>query len=317
MSVLVYVESVKGKYKKAALEAVTYAKKIADQSGTEVKAVAINSSAPADQLYAVGATKVVNLTDDALKSISPDIYGKAIASQVDGEYVVLTHTNDGQAIAPFIAIEKDATLITNVTEVPTSLTPFTAKRKAFSGKGIMTFSAEGDVKVITLLQGAIPVEENGVSGASEDISVGVSAGNVTVTGEESAGDVLDLKEAELVVSAGRGLKGPENWGMIEELAEVLGAATACSKPCADIGWRPHHEHVGQTGKAIKPKLYIAIGISGAIQHLAGVGTSDVIVVINIDPEAPFFKAADYGIVGDAFEVVPKLIEEIRKYKANA
>ncbi|TDL99219.1 MAG: electron transfer flavoprotein subunit alpha [Flavobacteriaceae bacterium] len=314
MSVVVYVESAKGKYKKSALEAVTYAKKVADLSGTDVKAVAIHSDAPAEELYAVGANKVINLTDDSLKSISPDAYGKALAAQIDGEFIVLTHTNDGQAIAPFIAVEKDATLVTNVITAPSSVSPFVAKRKAFSGKGIMTFEAQGAVKVITVLQGAINVEENAVGGSAEAASSGVSAGVVSVTGEETAGDVLDLKEADLVVSAGRGMKGPENWGMIEELAKLIGAATACSKPCADIGWRPHSEHVGQTGKAISPKLYIAVGISGAIQHLAGVGSSDVIVVINSDPEAPFFKSADYGIVGDAFEVVPKLIEEIKKLK---
>ncbi|MFA7449091.1 MAG: electron transfer flavoprotein subunit alpha/FixB family protein, partial [Weeksellaceae bacterium] len=191
----------------------------------------------------------------------------------------------------------------------------TAERKAFSGKGIETIEITEGAKVLTVLQNAFGAKENSVSGTEEVKEVSVSDSKLNVLKvEQSSSDTIDLKEADIVVSAGRGLKGPENWGMVEELASLLGAATACSKPVSDIGWRPHEEHVGQTGKAISPKLYIAIGISGAIQHLAGVNSSDTIVVINSDAEAPFFKSADYGIVGDAFDVVPKLIEEVKKFK---
>ena len=319
MAIFVYAESHDGKYKKAGLEAVSYAKAVADLAGDTVTAIAFNVSDSSEELFKHGASKVLKVDNASLKNFDANLYAKALAELANGEVIVLPSTNDGASVAPLLALKLSAALITNVEKAPTSVAPLTVARKAFSGKGIETVSASGKV-VITVLQNSFGIKENGVSGTEEVVSVSVSDADakVKVTGVEVAQTgAIDLKEAEVVVSAGRGLKGPENWGMIEELAGLLGAATASSKPVADIGWRPHAEHVGQTGKAIAPNLYIAVGISGAIQHLAGVNGSKTIVVINNDPEAPFFKAADYGIVGDAFEVVPKLIEEVKKFKGIA
>ncbi len=317
MAILVYAESYDGNYKKAALEAVSYAKSIADKAGDSVTAVAINATESSDSLFKYGANKVLKISNDALKNFSPNAYAKVLADLKDGDTIVLPATNDASSFAPLLALKTDATLVTNLISAPSNVSPFTAERKAFSGKGIETIEITDGAKVLTVLQNAFGVKENPVAGTEETANVSVSDADskVKVTKvEHASSDKIDLKEAEIVVSAGRGLKGPENWGMIEELASILGAATACSKPVADIGWRPHSEHVGQTGKAISPKLYIAVGISGAIQHLAGVNSSKTIVVINSDAEAPFFKSADYGIVGDAFEIVPKLNEELRKFK---
>lgn len=312
MSILVYTETENGKFKKNAFEAVSYAKSIADQSGDSVTAFAINPN-DASELYRYGANKVLVAKGDAHK-VSPEVLGKVLAQQVDGDFVILAHSNSGASISPFLAFELDAGLITNAFEAPESLSPLKVNRKSFSGKGIMLAEANTNKKVITVAPNSFGLKSNPVEGSSEEVNLDFSGGKISVENVETSSGTLDLKEAENVVSAGRGLKGQENWGMIEELAELLGAATACSKPVSDMGWRPHSEHVGQTGKAIAPNLYVAIGISGAIQHLAGVNSSKNIVVINNDPEAPFFKSADYGIVGDAFEVVPKLIESLKKYK---
>ncbi|MET3731330.1 electron transfer flavoprotein subunit alpha/FixB family protein [Moheibacter stercoris] len=319
MAILVYAESASadGQYKKAAFEAISYAKTIADKTGDTVTAVAINATESSDSLYKYGANKVLKVSNDALKSFSPNAYAKVLSELKDGDTIVLPATNDASSFAPLLALKTDATLVTNVIAAPSNVAPFTAERRAFSGKGIETVEVTEGAKVVTVLQNAFGLKENPVAGTEEAANVSVSDADSkvkVVKVEQASSDKIDLKEAEIVVSAGRGMKGPENWGMIEELASLLGAATASSKPVADIGWRPHSEHVGQTGKAIAPKLYIAVGISGAIQHLAGVNGSKTIVVINSDAEAPFFKAADYGIVGDAFEVVPKLIEEVKKYK---
>lgn len=315
MAILVYAESHEGNYKKAAFEAISYAKSIADQSGDTVTAVAFNATESSESLYKYGANKVIKVTNDALKNFSANVYANALAELNEGETLVLPATMDASSFAPMLALKTNATLVTNLISEPSQVSPFTAERKAFSGKGIETIEITEGSKVLTVLQNAFGAKENPVSGTEEEkeITVGDSKSSV-IKVEQSSSDTIDLKEADIVVSAGRGMKGPENWGMIEELASLLGAATACSKPVSDIGWRPHEEHVGQTGKAISPKLYIAIGISGAIQHLAGVNSSDTIVVINADPEAPFFKSADYGIVGDAFDVLPKLIDEVKKFK---
>ncbi len=318
MAIFVYAESHDGKYKKAGLEAVAYGKATADVAGDTVTAIVFGNAA-ADELYKYGASKVVKVSNDALAKFDANSFAKALAEVAQGDIVVLPSTNEGATIAPVLAYKTGASLVTNVEKAPKSVAPFTVERKAFSGKGIETVAVSGKV-VVTVLQNAFGTKENAVSGSEESATVSVSDADAKVkvlSTELASTDKIDLKEAEIVVSAGRGLKGPENWGMIEELASVLGAATASSKPVADIGWRPHAEHVGQTGKAIAPNLYIAIGISGAIQHLAGVNGSKTIVVINNDPEAPFFKAADYGIVGDAFDVVPKFIEELKKYKGQA
>lgn len=318
MAIFVYAESHDGKYKKAGLEAVSYAKATADVAGDTVTAIVFGNAA-ADELYKYGASKVVKVQNDALAKFDANSYAKALAEVAQGDVVVLPSTNEGATIAPVLAFKTEASLVTNVEKAPTAVSPFTVARKAFSGKGIETIAVSGKV-VVTVLQNAFGTKENAVAGSEESASVSVSDADAkvkVVSTEMASSDKIDLKEADIVVSAGRGMKGPENWGMIEDLAKVLGAATASSKPVADIGWRPHAEHVGQTGKAIAPNLYIAVGISGAIQHLAGVNGSKTIVVINNDPEAPFFKAADYGIVGDAFEIVPKLTEELKKYKGQA
>lgn len=314
MSVFVYAENINGTYKKAAFEAVSYAKAIATQKGDSVTAVTINPADASDLLYQYGADKVLHIQDEGLKSFSAKAYAQALNEVVDGDIIVFPHTTDASSIAPMLAVEKGFSLITNALEAPSNIAPFEVKRKVFSGKGFMVAKAEVAGVVVTVSQNAFGAKENTVSGTEEVKNLSVTNDDIKVVSQEQSSGKLDLKEAEIVVSAGRGMKGPENWGMIEELANVLGAATACSKPVSDIGWRSHSEHVGQTGKAIAPNLYIAVGISGAIQHLAGVNSSKTIVVINNDAEAPFFKSADYGVVGDAFQVIPALTEKIKALK---
>lgn len=314
MPIFVYAENIGGTYKKAALEAVSYAKAIADQAGDTVTAVSINPTDSSDLLYKYGASQVINIKDEGLKNFSPKAYSQALNEVVNGNIIVFPHTTDAASVAPMLAVAKNLSLITNVLEKPENLNPFQVKRKVFSGKGFGHAKADGNGVVVTVSQNAFGAKENSVNGTEEVKNISVANNDTKVLSHEQSSGTLDLKEAEIVVSGGRGLKGPENWGMVEDLAQVLGAATACSKPVADVGWRPHSEHVGQTGKAISPNLYIAIGISGAIQHLAGVSSSKTIVVINSDPEAPFFKAADYGVVGDAFQIVPALTEKIKALK---
>lgn len=314
MSVFVYAENINGTYKKAAFEAVSYAKAIATQKGDSVTAVTINPADASDLLYQYGADKVVHIQDEGLKSFSAKAYAQALNEVVDGDIIVFPHTTDASSIAPMLAVQKGFSLIANALEEPSNVAPFEVKRKVFSGKGFMVAKAEATGVVVTVSQNAFGAKENAVSGTEDVKNLSVTNDDIKVVSHEQSSGKLDLKEAEVVVSAGRGMKGPENWGMIEELANVLGAATACSKPVSDIGWRPHSEHVGQTGKAIAPNLYIAVGISGAIQHLAGVNSSKTIVVINNDAEAPFFKSADYGVVGDAFQVIPALTEKIKALK---
>ncbi|MGC4128557.1 MAG: electron transfer flavoprotein subunit alpha/FixB family protein [Bergeyella sp.] len=313
MAVFVYAENINGVYKKAAFEAVSYAKAIADKSGDTVTAVTVNPTDSSDALYRYGASSVIKIQDESLKTFSPRAYAQALNEVVNGNIIIFPQTADASSVAPVLAVIKNYSLITNVLDAPESIAPFQVKRKAFSGKGFMHAKAEGNGVVVTVSQNAFGTKENPVSGSEEVKTASVANDTKLISSELSSGK-LDLKEAEVVVSAGRGMKGSENWGMVENLAEVLGAATACSKPVSDIGWRPHTEHVGQTGKAIAPNLYVAIGISGAIQHLAGVNSSKTIVVINSDPEAPFFKSADYGVVGDAFQVIPALTEKIKALK---
>ena len=316
MAVFVYAENINGVYKKAAFEAVAYAKAIADASGDTVTAVTVNATDSSDALYKYGASKVVKIEDAGLKSFSPKAYAQALAEVIEDGVVVFPHTADASSVAPMLSIVKDMALITNAIAAPESVSPLKVKRKSFSGKGYMYAQAEGNGVIVTVSQNAFGAKESAVAGSEEVKSLSIANNDVKVVSQEQSSGKLDLKEAEIVVSAGRGMKGPENWGMIEELANVLGAATASSKPVADIGWRPHSEHVGQTGKAIAPNLYIAVGISGAIQHLAGVNGSKTIVVVNNDPEAPFFKSADYGVVGDAFQIIPALTEKIKAFKGQ-
>ncbi|HVA98243.1 MAG TPA: electron transfer flavoprotein subunit alpha/FixB family protein [Bacteroidia bacterium] len=323
MSVLVFSENWDGKFKKSTYEAVSYAHEIAKQLNTTVTAVNIGNVADADLqlLGKYGASKIMLVKNDKLNSLIPAAYTSILAEAAKKEnvsVVIISNTYSGKSIASRISIKLNAGIVSGVVSLPSSTNPFTVKKKCFSGKGFVDVTIAADVKVIALTPNSYNVIENVTTPTIEEFSPTLNQKDFLSVSKEikKTSGKIALTEAELVVSAGRGLKGPENWGMIEELAEVLGAATACSKPVADMGWRPHHEHVGQTGITIGPNLYMAIGISGAIQHLAGVSSSKVIVVINIDPEAPFFKAADYGIVGDAFQVVPKLIEAVKQLKAS-
>jgi len=321
MAILVYAESWNGSFKKASFEAVSYAAQLANKLGTEAIALTIANSDDAAQLGNYGVNKVLTIANDSLATFNNQAYANAIvaaAENVGADTIIISNTNNGKSIAPIVAAKKEAGLITNVLDLPNSTSPFTVKRKTFSSKAFANYSTDATQKVISITPNAQEaIETNGSASVdSFDYTATDSDNRLSSVSIDRATGKISLTEAEFVVSAGRGLKGPENWGMVEELADLLGAATACSKPVADIGWRPHGEHVGQTGIAINPELYIAIGISGAIQHLAGVNASKNIVVINTDPEAPFFKAADYGIVGDAFEVVPKLIDALKAYKAN-
>ncbi|MBU8882454.1 electron transfer flavoprotein subunit alpha [Flavobacteriaceae bacterium JJC] len=314
MAVFVYAENINGIYKKAAFEAVSYAKAVAEKMGEKVSAITVNPSDSSDLLYKYGADNVISIKDDGLKNFSAKAYAQAVNEVANGNIIVFPHTTDASSIAPMLAIMNNYSLITNVLEAPESISPFQVKRRAFSGKGFMHAKADAQGVIITVSQNAFGVKENPVAGTEEVKNLSVANEDTKVISHEQSSGKLDLKEAEIVVSAGRGMKAPENWGMIEDLAGLLGAATACSKPVSDIGWRPHSEHVGQTGKAISPNLYIAVGISGAIQHLAGVNSSKTIVVINSDPEAPFFKSADYGVVGDAFQIIPELTQKIKALK---
>ena len=322
MSVLVYVEQVEGKFKKSVFEAVSYAKAIADQQGTNLSAISIGNVADSalNELGKYSASKVLKVEADQLKNFVNQAYAAVIAEAAKKEganIVVLSNSFSGKGLAPRIAVKLKAGLVDGAVELPTNDGGFSVKKTAFSGKAFAITTLTSENKVIALNPNAFGVKENAASAAIEAFSPEVKATDLAAIVKEivRATNKVSLPDAEIVVSGGRGLKGPENWGMVEELADLLGAATACSKPVSDADWRPHSEHVGQTGIAISPNLYIAIGISGAIQHLAGVSSSKVIVVINKDPEAPFFKVADYGIVGDAFEVVPKIIAALKAHKA--
>jgi electron transfer flavoprotein alpha subunit len=322
MSILVYTEVSKGKIKKASLEAVNYAAQIAAKTGTTATAIIINAGdASLDDLGKAGASKVLLVANAAINTSDSQVLTRILnhAAEAEGSSIVI-FSNDltAKAVAPRLAARMKAGFVPGAVDYPNTDGGFSVNKNVFSGKAIATYQVNSAKKVISLLPNSFQVKTEGaaVAASNFDVPADLLASRIKVKEVKRESNELSLPEAELVVSAGRGMKGPENWGMIEDLAKQLGAATACSRPVSDIGWRPHHEHVGQTGIAIRPNLYIAVGISGAIQHLAGVNGSKTIVVINKDPEAPFFKAADYGIVGDAFEVVPKLIEAVKKFKAS-
>ena len=320
MSVLVYTESEEGKFKKIALEAVSYAKGIADLMSTSVTAVTINGEESSD-LGNYGASKVLQVSNDKLQNFNAQGYADVIAQvakQENAQVVIISSSANSKYLAPLLAVNLEAGFVPNVVELPISTSPFKVKSNVFSNKAIAETEITTNIKLIGLAKNAYGLKENETSMTRENFSPNLvdEDFNTTVASVEKASDKVTIADADIVVSGGRGLKGPENWGMLEELAETLGAATACSKPVSDLGWRPHSEHVGQTGKPVSSNLYIAIGISGAIQHLAGVNSSKVKVVINNDPEAPFFKAADYGIVGDAFEIIPQLTEKLKEFKSN-
>jgi electron transfer flavoprotein alpha subunit len=325
MSVLIYTENAGGKFKKSVFEAVSYARAIADQTNTNLVAISIGD-VDNDQLSALGkygADKVLNVSNAQLKNFINQAYASVIASAAKKEgadIVVLSNSFSGRGLAPRIGVKLDAGVADGAVALPEiSGDKFTVKKTAFSGKAFATVQLTSANKVIALIPNSYQVVEKSAAGTIEAFSPETKESDFKTMVKEivRSTDKVSLPDAEIVVSGGRGLKGPENWGMIEELADLLGAATACSKPVSDAGWRPHSEHVGQTGIAVSPNLYIAIGISGAIQHLAGISSSKVIVAINKDPEAPIFKVADYGIVGDAFEVVPQLIAAVKEHKASA
>lgn len=320
MSVLIYAESENGKFKKNALEVASYGHQVAKQMGTSLTAIAINSTS-AQELGLYGVSKILNVDNDKLRPFNAKAFAHIIAQAVKNEnasVVILSSSTDTRFLAPILTANLKGGYVPNVVTVPESITPFVVKRTTFSNKGFAHTQVNSSIKIIGVSSNSFGTFENKISPTIENFAPVIEDSHFSSKSIEIDKVVgkATIADADIVVSGGRGLKGPENWGMIEELAQVLGAATACSKPVSDLGWRPHGEHVGQTGKPVASNLYIAIGISGAIQHLAGVSASKVKVVINTDPEAPFFKAADYGIVGDAFEIVPKLVEKLKEFKAQ-
>lgn len=320
MSVLIYAESADGKFKKVAFELASYAKKIAESLSTTVTAVTVNAG-NVSELSKYGVDKVLKVTNDKLDNFSAKAYADVIkqAAQKEGaKVIVLSSTTDSLYLAPLVSVGLEAGFASNVVGLPLSTSPFQVKRTAFSNKAFNITEISTDVKVLSISKNSFGLVETASSLSEEDFapSLNDSDFSVKVESVEKTTGKVTIADADIVVSGGRGMKGPENWGMLEELASVLGAATACSKPVSDIGWRPHSEHVGQTGKPVASNLYIAVGISGAIQHIAGINSSKVKVVINTDAEAPFFKVADYGIVGDALDIVPRLTQKLKEFKAQ-
>lgn len=318
--VLVFAENVNGTFKKSALEAVTYGYRTAQVMGVDCAALTLGPVNNAGELGSYGAAKVYNVADASLAQFDSQVYTAVLSEavkQLGAKVLVLAHSSTGKSLLGRLAARLEAASAPGVNAVPTmSGSELRVTKPVFSGKAIAELALKSDIKIISLIGNSVPPAVVAQAVAVESLQVPVPAARVTVKEVKRAEGIVPLPEAELVVSAGRGLKDPANWGIVEDLADTLGATTACSRPVADVGWRPHHEHVGQTGIAIRPNLYIAIGISGAIQHLAGVNNSKTIVVINKDPEAPFFKAADYGVVGDLFEVVPKFTDALKRFKAQ-
>lgn len=320
MSILIYAESADGKFKKVAFELASYAKKVADSMGTNVTAVTVNADNVSD-LSKYGVSKVLKVSNDKLKNFNAKAYAdvvKQAAQKEASKLILLSSTTDSLYLAPIVSIGLDAGYASNVVALPISTSPFQVKRNAFSNKAFNITEINTDVKVLSLAKNSYGLFESAASLAEEAFSPSLNDAdfNVKVESVEKTTGKVTIADADIVVSGGRGMKGPENWHLLEDLASVLGAATACSKPVSDIGWRPHSEHVGQTGKPVAANLYIAIGISGAIQHIAGINSSKVKVVINTDADAPFFKVADYGIVGDALEILPRLTQKIKEFKAQ-
>ena len=316
MSVIVYIESEENKIKKASLEAVSYAKKISESLKKDLIAVSLNLT-DFSILKNYGVDKLYNISDDKLKVFEVNIYSNNLSNlfnELEPEIIVITSSANSRYLGPILASKIDAAYMSNVASLPISYSPFSVKRSCFTNKAFNETSTKKSTVVLSLSSNSYGLHENKSNLILEEIKGIDSNSALKIDSLEKLTNKVTIADADIVVSGGRGLKGPENWHLIEDLAKVLGAATACSKPVSDMGWRPHSEHVGQTGKPVASNLYIAIGISGAIQHLAGVNSSKVKVVINNDPEAPFFRSADYGIVGDAFEVLPKLIEGLKAIK---
>ena len=316
--VLVFLDQSEGHIKKSSFEAAGYGAKVAELLGTTAEAIVLGNIA--DDLASLGnygITKVHTVKNEALNQVDAQVFTKIIsgaAKAIDAKVIIFSNNFNGKAIAPRLSVRLKAGLVSGAVALPDLSNGFTVKKNVFSGKAFAHITVNSEVKIIALNPNSYSVVNTNGTATVAEFAATIDAAKVQVTATNKVVGEIPLSEAELVVSGGRGLKGPENWALVTDLAKLLGAATACSRPVADSDWRPHHEHVGQTGLAIAPNLYIAIGISGAIQHLAGVNRSKVIVVINKDPEAPFFKAADYGIVGDAFEVMPRIIEAVKKLK---
>ncbi len=322
MSILVFVESADKEIKKSSREAVSFASKMADKTGGSTTALVFGDlqENALKSLGKNGASKVLQIEDERLEDDNIMAFATAIAAAMKHEnakYLILAKSSLSDIVAARVAVKAGAGIITNVCALPEfSGDQLKIKKSIYTGKAFANVGINSENLVIGITKNIVPIREDGEEASVEKLSVDFTEKDfiaVKTDEKKATGDVL-LSEAEIVVSGGRGLKGPENWGMIEDLAKALGAATGCSKPVSDMGWRPHHEHVGQTGVKVSPNLYIAVGISGAIQHLAGVNSSKILVAINKDPEAPFFKAADYGIVGDAFDIVPKLTAAVKSLK---
>ena len=313
MAVLVYIESENNKYKKTSYEALSYGRALADKMGVPIAGVVFNCN-ETDSLMKYGADKIITINNSDLEEFSSKKYSYALSQIIKSENysdVILSSSANSKFLGAHLSGVLDASYASNVVELPESITPFIVKRTCFTNKAFSSTEMIGNLRVISVSSNSFGLIENTSDSVVENYTVDTVDSNQKIINIEKETGSVTIADADIVVSAGRGLKGPENWKMIEELADTLGAATACSKPVSDMGWRPHSEHVGQTGKPVSSNLYIAIGISGAIQHLAGINSSKVKVVINNDPEAPFFKAADYGVIGDAFDVVPKLIEKLK------
>ena len=319
MSVLIFIDHADGHVKKASFEALTYGADVAKQLGVSAEGLLLGTvNDDLTSLGKYGITKIHQVNNEALNQLDAQVYAKVVEEAVastGAKVVVFSHNQTGKAIAPRVAAGLKAGIVAGAVALPDASSGFVVKKSVFSGKAFANVSITSDIKVISLNANSYKTVAGEGTAEINQLNIAVPASKIKITGVNKVSGEVPLTEAEIVVSGGRGLKGPENWGIVEDLAHVLHAATACSRPVADSHWRPHHEHVGQTGVQIAPNLYIALGISGAIQHLAGVNRSKTIVVINKDPEAPFFKAADYGIVGDVFDVVPKLTEEIKKLKS--
>ena len=321
MSVLIFIDHTDGHIKKASLEVLSYGAKIAEQTNVIAEGIIVGS--PTEDITALGqygVKKIYQLQNDILNAFDAQAYTKAIAQvaeQSGAKVIIFSNNSSGKSLAPRVAVRLKAGLVSGAIALPETSNAFVVKKNVFSGKAFAHVAVKTDVKVIALNVNSFTIISGEGKAEVVPFNATVETPKTKVVSSSKTSGSVSLTEAEIVVSAGRGLKGPENWGMVEELAATLGAALACSRPVADAHWRPHNEHVGQTGIAIAPNLYIAIGISGAIQHLAGVNRSKVIVVINKDAEAPFFKAADYGIVGDAFEIVPKITQAVKKLKGIA
>lgn len=321
MKVLIFIDQAEGQIKKSSYEVLSYGSQVAKQLGVAAEGLVLgNVKDDLSALGKYGVSTIHQINNDALNVVDSQVYAKAIADAVNAcgaSVVIFSHNPTGKAVAARVAARLKAGLVAGAIALPDTSNGFTVKKSVFSGKAFANVSITSTIKVISLNPNSFNVVTTEGTATVTPLYIDVAASKVKITATNKVSGEVPLTEADIVVSGGRGLKGPENWGILLDLAKELGAATACSRPVGDAHWRPHHEHVGQTGVQIAPNLYIAIGISGAIQHLAGVNRSKVMVVINKDPEAPFFKAADYGIVGDAFEVVPKLTEEIKKMKASS